>query len=575
MYHSLSDRRSFTDPITNWVQIGGLSIERDLGRLNRTGQYPRKCLPDFVHEAVHHMCFDSYVGLALSVLRYRARHNALVQAPLADDVMWDVAECLLRYDTAIDLMRPFAEGMALFGEFDAYPGDGPVLSDVLALTAISFPEILEVETTTSVSAVAQQTLSNARRQTSMRDRKANLLTQPLNVAAGGYLPGYLTVKNLRTLLISRGCTSLLDSDLYLQILKYWFYDDLGLVAELLDPDKVVSLGITSNNCLQAISVRFQKRIQQLLQVSNEEIDRIAQALLEGQHAAKILLLQSDDDGTFLKGLGLLESAVEEVTNPPDNISVSDRKIRQYHANLFNQRHLYCIGSFEAYVRVNENRRAVVFPSAEKAEAHAKDTFSIVASAPALASAELGEGVGSIEVFTSLRNRTSIYTVSRDGKMVAIFSSSDAFDQASKDTMENYVFNLRSAASHTEHFRKAVDKILADESVALVTKHYREENLRVSQELYTNFSLMFTPEELFTALANAMYENGLYSLLQEDFDLVNELAELSLLGSAISNVDFYMSDNSMRKTITRVEELGKLRAFPMVRRVRDTFLMMYV
>src|SRR5512140_1897925 len=65
-------------------------------------------------------------------------------------------------------------------------------------------------------------------------RKENLLVQPLSCAHGGYFPGYLTVKSLWA-----GCTHkderFFDPDFFLTFLRSFVYDDMSLVAKLLDP----------------------------------------------------------------------------------------------------------------------------------------------------------------------------------------------------------------------------------------------------------------------------------------------------------------------------------------------------
>lgn len=74
---------------------------------------------------MHHWCFQSAVGSTLSLLYLRARRTALVisvqeekSTPASDS---DVVEDLGRYELVVNLLRPLAEGLALFAEFDVVP----------------------------------------------------------------------------------------------------------------------------------------------------------------------------------------------------------------------------------------------------------------------------------------------------------------------------------------------------------------------------------------------------------------------------------------------------------------------
>src|SRR5437667_214835 len=123
LHRSPAGGRSFTDPVTNWTLISGVDLDRHLAGMMQAGRYPI----DFLHELVHHWCFHTPVGLALALLQLRARRRAVLLAGEQDNHLgfdtWDVLDDTVRYETAITLMRPLAEGLALYAEFDALPGD--------------------------------------------------------------------------------------------------------------------------------------------------------------------------------------------------------------------------------------------------------------------------------------------------------------------------------------------------------------------------------------------------------------------------------------------------------------------
>src|SRR5258708_11032875 len=121
----LGDKLSNTDPISNSVLISGLDFQRDGGNLLLPGRYPMACLGSYIHEALHHMCFRSPVGSAIAYLYHRGFLRAFDHTTLGEAAAYDeyqVLEDTVRVETILTIMRPLAEGIALFGEFDAWPG---------------------------------------------------------------------------------------------------------------------------------------------------------------------------------------------------------------------------------------------------------------------------------------------------------------------------------------------------------------------------------------------------------------------------------------------------------------------
>src|SRR5207244_11234437 len=71
-----------------------------------------------LHEATHHWCFTSPVVFAIAGIVLRARLEAVRavenNAPFPHSIIVD----LVRAEAATCLLRPIAEGLALFAEFD-------------------------------------------------------------------------------------------------------------------------------------------------------------------------------------------------------------------------------------------------------------------------------------------------------------------------------------------------------------------------------------------------------------------------------------------------------------------------
>jgi hypothetical protein len=230
--------RSSIDPITNIAMLAPVRLEDDAGFLI-TGRLPRDVLPVYLHEATHHWCFFSPVGLALTLLNLRARRRALmleIMGPpnlLEDRALdtIDVVDDYIRYDALTRVQTPLAEGLATFAEYDALPGSSSVATDVMTALARHF--IQPDDPDDDVWEILGSSLVHERRTYRFASRKASLLMQGMELESGGYLAGYLTVKGLWRDAMARN-RRLTDSDLFLNLFVTYLYWDFGLVAHLLD-----------------------------------------------------------------------------------------------------------------------------------------------------------------------------------------------------------------------------------------------------------------------------------------------------------------------------------------------------
>jgi hypothetical protein len=233
--------RSFTEPVANIAVLPAEAFRHDLvGMLGRGVLAPR-FVPSFIHEVTHHRCFWSPVGNAVAWVNMRARRRALHAAAHGaggdDDEALDVFDDFIRCETTLEALRPLTEGLALFAEHDVVPGSSPSLSEVMQLVVRHcMPIRSEAMMTTELPAY----LRAMRRRHTAFQRKLHLLLQPLDTDGDGYLPGYLTVKNLWRATVAQE-PRLLDTDLFLQYVTASVFHDLGLVAHILD-DRTSDVG---------------------------------------------------------------------------------------------------------------------------------------------------------------------------------------------------------------------------------------------------------------------------------------------------------------------------------------------
>jgi hypothetical protein len=238
-----SGERAFTNPLSNVVVLSAFNMGEGMDTAGRR-KLPLRCAPQFLHEVTHHWCFDSPVGLVLTLLQMRARRRALamIQAESlaqvgelasesSSDDVYDILEDVIRVDATLEIMRPLSEGLALFAEHDLVPGHTKIISRPSLLASVLFvdPEEREQEH----FEILPGKLAEVRLEARHIRRKADLLLQPLSCHDGGYLAGYLTVKYLYRMVISRS-DHYLDPDFFFHYLRCVMYEDWDLVVLLLD-----------------------------------------------------------------------------------------------------------------------------------------------------------------------------------------------------------------------------------------------------------------------------------------------------------------------------------------------------
>src|SRR5277367_673352 len=247
----MGDSRSWTDLATNIVMLSDVHIERDLHQLTGLGTAPRSLLPAFLHEATHHWCFLSPVGFLLAALELRARRRAVellseTDTERRDKLMVGICEDLIRTETAQAFLRPIAEGLALFAEFDAMSNPkSSVMSLPLELASWIFGDPSFSGSRLGLTPILIDMLRWLRLDNRCIQRKVGVFGYPLAYEGGGYLPGYLSVRSLWLEAAARHSRLLNETDLALMYIRSFFFDDAGLVARLLDPSTRGSASATT------------------------------------------------------------------------------------------------------------------------------------------------------------------------------------------------------------------------------------------------------------------------------------------------------------------------------------------
>lgn len=251
-----SDGRSWTDFATNRVSLRGISDSDAIGLMNGDLDFPVELVPSYMHETMHFSGFESPVGFCLARtyvtsllgLAREVDHpwSSLLSKGSGEDTGTAIERAdqeLYRYIFVTEMLRPIAEGLALFAEFDTISrlshlrdaGDRGVTSYALG-TARQLRRVAAPEPGVGVDEMRRQIgsdLQSFRAGAAARDRKVGVFAMPIGRSGSGYLLGYLTIKNLwrkfETVPEFKN-----EPDLFLCFISDYFFRDWDLVELVMD-----------------------------------------------------------------------------------------------------------------------------------------------------------------------------------------------------------------------------------------------------------------------------------------------------------------------------------------------------
>ena len=138
---------------------------------------------------------------------------------------------LVRVQTAITFLRPIAEGLASFAEFDAVSKHKSLTQSTLMtwvmLLFVDPREIVKlaeknISFEMAFSSKLAERIAALRMDQDTLKRKTRVLLRPFKTVGGGYLPGYLMVKSVRRR-ASIGCSRFVnETDLFFNVYDEFF-----------------------------------------------------------------------------------------------------------------------------------------------------------------------------------------------------------------------------------------------------------------------------------------------------------------------------------------------------------------
>lgn len=133
--HSLLRMR--VDPISNTVAISAANplyapsqghdtiTPSSWGEALANGTVSNELIWPILHEITHHSSLQTPVGASIGALA--VSHTSVAGEIIKDvDELKGTARDIVRYEAINIYLRPLLEGLALFSEFDATPGDAPL-----------------------------------------------------------------------------------------------------------------------------------------------------------------------------------------------------------------------------------------------------------------------------------------------------------------------------------------------------------------------------------------------------------------------------------------------------------------
>lgn len=530
-YNALGDKLSNTDPISNAVLISGLDFARDAAKLLRAGHYPISCLNSYIHESLHHTCFRSPVGTAIAFLYNRGFLRAYDHIRLGEASEFDalhVLDDIARIEAILHIMRPLAEGVALFGEFDAYPGNSRSLSSVFRLAAVTFADVVPNWETMKVENVLRSVLNRGRARLATQRRKENLLMQGFSTLNGGYLPGYFLIKNLQFALVSKlQCDRLLDSEFYLNFIAHWFYNDFELVATLIDGTKELCPSNVEQDAVNSISIAFQRRMSMLFTyLTADMVDQFDDLLASGKIPWCELQLGMDRQ----QAKRVQERLVAEINEVIDFAGApSDQRIvRELCHDITMRRNYLCLGSFLEDIEISSNGHLRISRLSQNSPFPVMMLGKSEKPGP-------WKGKATLDILQSGRSGRVFLTVYANHELVFIEGLGEGFGEERSEIINN---NLSTSFCRVvkQHMRETIDKALDTGSAAgFLRDHYRTEWELSTSTMYRNWcgALMALngPE---ASLSEA--PGGFLSMCERDTKFLRTIAGLGCIGRRLLDED---------------------------------------
>lgn len=472
---------------------------------------------NFLHEWTHRWCFHSSVGSALALLRMRAASRTYRGRSAFDDYV----RCM----TASTILEPLAEGLALFAEFDTYPGNSRWMSQTLTTSLIFFAPA--VQTDGKPLLLLEGLLQRLRRDPLLLERKAGIYARPLNVL-DPYLIGYLSVRSLWCQMAA-ACPELNDRDLFLSYLRSYFYDDPGMVLCTLDshPSEMHASGAIVNHLLS--------RIRELVSFDGLS-QRVEQWIrsAENGHLDVASIGAMAEDERRANGM-MVEALIADLDDE------NSKTLAAWMLMTLEERQICVIGSTAIQLKPQSmtNRLDIVV------QGLTEPVSSIAAdSIPPAREGEL--------TVVASSDGHAIVVLLRVEQNVMVLSSFGEFNEAEVELAKRHVANRPASSSLHDEFRANL------ESSPVITTVWEFVAKRVTpamKELFGPLATLNAKEADWRKAFEELEREGIFGMLEHDGELTRALATIGLVNTFSTDVGLVR----MMGKVLDVEEIALERA----------------
>jgi hypothetical protein len=521
--------RSFVDPTTNQMVVSDFDLAAYLAWARRRVVAGSGVLANFLHEWTHRWCFHSPVGSALALLKMRAACRAYRGRSAFDDYV----RCM----TAGRILEPFAEGLALFAEFDTYPGKSSWMSQTLATSLLFFGPAVDLNGKPEL--VLEGLLQKLRRDPLLLERKAGIYAAPVD-EFDPYLIGYLSVRSLWCQMAAV-CTELNDRDLFLSYLRSYIYDDPGMVLCLLDsyPSELHAANGIVNHLLS--------RINDLLSFDglSERVELWIQSASKGHVNVESI---GANVGDQLRSQEMLERAL--VAEADDD---EGKTLAAWMLMTLQERQICVIAS----IGINFESKPETGQLDIIAQGISEPFFSIAADS--IQDAKEGE----LAVVASSDGHAMV-VILRTDRDVKLLSSFGRFDEPELNIVRRHMANRPISAGLHEEFRANL------ENSSVVQTVWDLVNKRVSPamgKLFGPLATLNAEKSKWPEAFNTLKKAGLFGILGHDGELTRAVAAIGLANTVSTDVGLVrMIGNMLGVDDTALEQamsLSSLHGLPLI------------
>jgi hypothetical protein len=541
--------------------------------LVRGKDLPISTFSSFIHEATHHWCFVSPVGTALSLLYLSVAKKALQWTVTGDEgQMQEALDDLCAFDIAVRWLRPLNEGLAQFAEYDVLPPKSSLISPPLVATLthlFNLPRRLAEAPKHDPTPAYYQLTDDINRWRLSRqtiERKSELLLQPIDAEGSGYLLGYLTVKQLWKS-SARWYEQLNEADVFLMFIRKFVYADYSLVAEILDRKRSpfqrgARFGQHLYNILYAIWwVTFDDDVpwsewEAILSTSKEKPGHWLEV------ADPKIFAALDTKKLVRKGRKLQAKYFREVAEPVEFAS-ADVKLpfpSDYFIDVISERHLMWLGEMNARWESKGHQigrvvadDGIVYDNVKLTNTSSKDLNEL-----------------ELDIYVDLYSDYQLTTLGNERGVFGFAARGQTSEHLTSDLLKKRLDRRR-----TSELTGLVHQVVGS---YLVGTNYREnlENfwkdggLGLLNDTYSGFASGFNDHTRAT-----VNENGLADLLENDGNLVRNVAAITLASSAGLSPEGLSSYSNMLldplSAVKRVEKLWPEKDSPLASIDSDGFL----